>query len=370
MAGTFSEREGFHGCQMPEQLLGRIIRVSSNPGELVVDPFAGSGTTLAVAKKLGRQWLGIELSADYVKRVTVRIDRCRAGDALDGPADPVRSAPTTAQGKRRGRFRQGRPLLSATRDTEDGVVAAPKSSCKKYSTDLILCDPEVNERFVSACRHSSLPGDESAWNRLLLRLRKAGKLPKLSPRRTHLTPAAMDAYGAASEAAMQLLSLDYGLTLDDILCSPPAAAEFDRLAAQFAGPCKASAFEYRWAALAIRKRAKRSRTLARERCGTWRTRKLPRPIALDAFTPKASQRQAVYVVQDEGHPFYVGETRDLAARVEQLKTELWSQFRPRSLTIIETADQPMRYGLQSVLIGRTNPVLNSMLLRPDYDEAK
>ena len=54
VAGTFKERQGFHGCQMPEQLLGRIIRVSSNPGDVVLDPFAGSGTTLAVAKKLGR----------------------------------------------------------------------------------------------------------------------------------------------------------------------------------------------------------------------------------------------------------------------------------------------------------------------------
>src|SRR5215207_7035706 len=49
VAGTFGERKGFHGCQMPEQVLGRIIKLSSNPGELVVDPFAGSGTTLAVA---------------------------------------------------------------------------------------------------------------------------------------------------------------------------------------------------------------------------------------------------------------------------------------------------------------------------------
>ena len=53
VAGTFSERAGFHGCRMPEQLLGRIIRSCSNPGDLVLDPFSGSATTLAVAKKLG-----------------------------------------------------------------------------------------------------------------------------------------------------------------------------------------------------------------------------------------------------------------------------------------------------------------------------
>jgi len=52
--GTFSERGGWHGCQMPERVLERIIRCSSNPEELVFDPFSGSGTTPCVAKKLGR----------------------------------------------------------------------------------------------------------------------------------------------------------------------------------------------------------------------------------------------------------------------------------------------------------------------------
>src|SRR5947209_8508762 len=45
VCGTFKERAGWHGCQMPEQLLGRIIRACSNRGDVVLDPFAGSGTT-------------------------------------------------------------------------------------------------------------------------------------------------------------------------------------------------------------------------------------------------------------------------------------------------------------------------------------
>lgn len=45
VAGTFKERAGFHSCQMPELLLERITSVSTNTGDLVVDPFAGSGTT-------------------------------------------------------------------------------------------------------------------------------------------------------------------------------------------------------------------------------------------------------------------------------------------------------------------------------------
>lgn len=98
VAGTFKERAGFHGCQMPEQLLGRIIRASSNEGELVLDPFAGSGTTLAVAKKLGRRYLGFELSAEYAANIKKRLRRLRPGDPLDGAPEPLVSAPSTANG--------------------------------------------------------------------------------------------------------------------------------------------------------------------------------------------------------------------------------------------------------------------------------
>lgn len=73
LCGTFKERQGWHPCQLPESLLERIVAVSSNEGDLVFDPFGGSGTTLAVAKKMGRQWLGCELSEDYRERALARI---------------------------------------------------------------------------------------------------------------------------------------------------------------------------------------------------------------------------------------------------------------------------------------------------------
>ena len=98
--GTFKEREGWHGCQMPEQLLGRIIRVCSNEGELVLDPFGGSGTTLAVAKKLGRNYLGFELSPEYAARIEKRLKAIESGDPLDGAPEPLVSAPSTANGVR------------------------------------------------------------------------------------------------------------------------------------------------------------------------------------------------------------------------------------------------------------------------------
>jgi site-specific DNA-methyltransferase (adenine-specific) len=73
LCGTFKERLGWHPCQLPEALLERIVKVSSNPGDLVFDPFVGSGTTLAVAARLGRDWLGCELSPDYADKARERI---------------------------------------------------------------------------------------------------------------------------------------------------------------------------------------------------------------------------------------------------------------------------------------------------------
>lgn len=73
VCGTFNEREGWHPCQMPESILMRIIAVSSNPGDVVFDPFAGSGTTAAAACLLGRKYSGMDISADYVKNMKKRL---------------------------------------------------------------------------------------------------------------------------------------------------------------------------------------------------------------------------------------------------------------------------------------------------------
>jgi DNA modification methylase len=99
VAGTFKERAGWHGCQMPEQLLGRILRACSNENDRVLDPFGGSGTTVAVAKKLRRQYMTFELSAEYAQRVTERLDAIEPGMPLNGAAEPTVSAPSTASGK-------------------------------------------------------------------------------------------------------------------------------------------------------------------------------------------------------------------------------------------------------------------------------
>ena len=76
VCGTFKERTD-HPCQMPEAVLERIIRSASNPGDVVLDPFAGSGTTLAVAKRLGRRYIGCELSPDYTHAIKERLTAVR-----------------------------------------------------------------------------------------------------------------------------------------------------------------------------------------------------------------------------------------------------------------------------------------------------
>ena len=62
-----------HSTQKPEALLHRVLLSSSSPGDLILDPFFGTGTTGAVAKKLGRNYVGIEQDKNYIKEAKKRI---------------------------------------------------------------------------------------------------------------------------------------------------------------------------------------------------------------------------------------------------------------------------------------------------------
>lgn len=64
-----------HPTQKPEELLRKIVLASSNSGDLVIDPFLGSGTTAVVAEQLGRKWQGCDLSIEYLQWTTERIER-------------------------------------------------------------------------------------------------------------------------------------------------------------------------------------------------------------------------------------------------------------------------------------------------------
>lgn len=86
-----------HPTQKPEALLHRILLATSNEGDLVLDPFFGSGTTGAVARRLGRRWLGIEREEKYARVAEARIaavtplppeDRAVTGETRAAPRVP------------------------------------------------------------------------------------------------------------------------------------------------------------------------------------------------------------------------------------------------------------------------------------------
>jgi len=70
-----------HPTQKPEGLLHRVLLASSNPGDVVLDPFFGTGTTGAVAKKLGRHFVGVERDETYAQAARARIDAVETLDA-------------------------------------------------------------------------------------------------------------------------------------------------------------------------------------------------------------------------------------------------------------------------------------------------
>ncbi len=85
-----------HPTQKPEELLKRIILASSNPGDVVLDPFVGTGTTAAMAKLLQRHWIGIDREEVYVQAARKRVDAvCPL--ALDSPLLGARASSKAAR---------------------------------------------------------------------------------------------------------------------------------------------------------------------------------------------------------------------------------------------------------------------------------
>lgn len=64
-----------HPTQKPEELLRKIVLASSDEGDLVIDPFVGSGTTVVVAEQLGRKWKGCDISPEYLRWAVDRLER-------------------------------------------------------------------------------------------------------------------------------------------------------------------------------------------------------------------------------------------------------------------------------------------------------
>jgi site-specific DNA-methyltransferase (adenine-specific) len=362
VAGTFKERAGFHSCQMPERLLERIIRCCSNTDDVVLDPFAGSGSTLIVAKKLGRRWIGLDVSPEYVRHANARIAAVRPGDPVEGPEDPLTSAPSTA-------FGSG-PRWEAV--DERGLVDAFKRASDGYSVDRVIADPVLNAAFAEECSKLGLSGRPRDWNLRLFRLRKAGQLTDFgAAKRTQVSWQSMDPFLFASEIAMRRM-LDLGFpSLDHVLCDPAAAARFDEYARSLAPGF--SCLQYRWAALRLRKDARLWR-LSSARVDRAALRHDWKKIILDECSlPKVEAKPGVYLLaqcRDDTKPIYVGETWNLSRRAERTLRgrSAFDQFIPNSgeweLQWIELdgVEQDERRGHQSRLIAENRPPMNYLEL--------
>jgi site-specific DNA-methyltransferase (adenine-specific) len=77
-----------HPCATPERLVDRIIRLATNPGEIVLDGFAGTGTSAVVARRLGRRYIAIEQDAEYLSLANNRLSRSTS--RIDKPARRLR----------------------------------------------------------------------------------------------------------------------------------------------------------------------------------------------------------------------------------------------------------------------------------------
>ncbi len=385
VAGTFRERAGFHGCQMPEQVLGRIIRTCSHPGELVLDPFSGSATTLAVAKKLGRRFLGFDVSQDYVHYGLDRLSAVRVGDRLDGSPEPLKSAPATytSRTERNRRAKSRSDTTEAKRQAREiyydqvqlettlqGIMEAFQQSHNGFSADRVVADPDLDREFISTCESLGLVGDARTWNTLLFRVRKAGQLAHIQTvHRTDLSWEDCDKFMFASEIAWQsMLNDNLAKSLDEILCDPSLAQEFDRLAEQLAPGFKP--LEYRWAALKLRKEAKYARSRAGvlespkslhmqfgEKCslGDVKTTELPAEPGLYLLSGTTTDR------------LYVGETLDLRSRLTfgQHQKQAWLRFSDSVYIQIWPKDcsSAGKLAWQSCLVKKYTPRLNCFELR-------
>ncbi len=78
-----------HPTQKPEKLVAKVILASSKPGDVIFDPFLGSGTTSVVAKKLSRKYVGIEIDEMYCCLAEKRIEMVKSEKTIQGYSDGV-----------------------------------------------------------------------------------------------------------------------------------------------------------------------------------------------------------------------------------------------------------------------------------------
>ncbi|NVK20248.1 MAG: site-specific DNA-methyltransferase [Methylocystaceae bacterium] len=163
------EGEKAHPTQKPESLLYRVIMASSKPGDVVLDPFFGTGTTGAVAKKLGRNFIGLERETDYIKVAEKRIKAIKAEvdtSLLMTPAK--RQAPRIPFGTllERGLLEPGTTLTDAKGRYQAKVRADGTLSAANFRGSIHQVGAKVQE--AQACNGWTFWHMEKAGNRVCI----------------------------------------------------------------------------------------------------------------------------------------------------------------------------------------------------------
>lgn len=140
----------------PERLIQRIIHIATNPGDLVLDSFLGSGTTAAVAQKMGRRWIGIEMGDHAYTHCKVRLDKVIAGE------DPGGITKSTGwQGGGGYRFYELAPTLINEDPFGEPVIN------KAYNADMLAAAVALHEGFTyrpdDTLFWKQSKGSENAW---------------------------------------------------------------------------------------------------------------------------------------------------------------------------------------------------------------
>ena len=128
-----------HPTQKPEALLHRLLLASTSPGDMVLDPFFGTGTTGAVARRLGRRWLGIEADADYARAAERRI-----ATVAPWPSSSL----STARGKR------AEPRVPFGTIVELGILAPGRTLTNGRGT--VCAEVRADGSLAAAGRHGSI----------------------------------------------------------------------------------------------------------------------------------------------------------------------------------------------------------------------
>lgn len=181
-----SQRLGYP-TQKPEALLERILLASSSEGDVVLDPFCGCGTTLAVAQRLGRKWLGIDINYLGIAYQTYRLESAFPGIPLLVKGTPTnveaarllaRTAPdqfrwwalSLVRAKPVGGWLPDQDICSALRDAIDGIVPVNEGGKLRHLLVKVLASQDEVEETKAARAFATLLQREKADAGLLLTL--------------------------------------------------------------------------------------------------------------------------------------------------------------------------------------------------------